>query len=807
MEIAADMQSKPCHITMLGGFHAGREDSQPVEFLPQQPSALLAYLALHLQSNPTREELIEQLLAEEEPEQAQPKMRHYLHELRRRFEQPPFEQADMLITTRKTIRLDPDRVTTDVIAFEVALRVATRTTDLQERELHLAHAVQLYHGDLLPGFYQECFVTERHRLSHLYEHALLTLTSVYEQLGDLERALEYARRTIAIDPLKEEAHCSLMRLYAEMGQPSAVVKQYQELERILKEAFEEEPSPTTRQLMETLRERAQANVPHAVNGNGGNGKPHLTSLPFQEDTEHALDTFLEAPAPLPSRLSPAPWLRFLAPASLIVLLGALGYAVLHRREKPPQPAWLVPDAKLLWVARYLPAADEKADCEPTAMTTDAAGNIYITGFVKTLHHDVDYLTLKYDKDGKLLWRRRYNGPGNDVDRARSIAVDQEGNVYVTGDSDNGKGNGTTRLSGLDWATIKYDKDGKQLWVARYNSPDDGEDRPVKVCVDNQGFVYVAGYSIVRRYLNRGIWLRKQWEVVQYEPLRGRQMWVRHDRPPEDNLEAEAVDMAVGPAGDVYVTGNYATLLGVRAKTNVLTIKYVQNGDVIWRKTYSGKGFGDVFARRIVLDSSGNVTITGEQYDGGPENNGTSNDVVTLKYDADGNQLWTPQIYDNRLRDDSPDALAVDESGAVCVAGHTGPLINLDYLTLRYDPNGSLLWAHTYNGTANGVDHANNVAFDHAGNVIVSGYAQDAGAGRRPGKEAEPIIRGDNVTLKYDLAGRILWKGVYGTVWGPDTSLVAIDDQNGVIVSGQCNDRKQNLVITTIKYAPDADTGP
>ncbi|HLK56101.1 MAG TPA: SBBP repeat-containing protein [Chthonomonadaceae bacterium] len=394
-----------------------------------------------------------------------------------------------------------------------------------------------------------------------------------------------------------------------------------------------------------------------------------------------------------------------------------------------------------------------------------------------------------------------------MDRARSIAVDKEGNVYVTGDSDNGKGNGASRASGLDWATVKYDPNGKQLWVARYNSPDDGEDRPVRVCVDRQGFVYVAGYSIVRRHLNGGIWLRKQWEVVQYEPLRGRQMWVREERPPEDNLEAEAVDMAVSPAGDVTVTGNYMTLLGVRPKTNVLTLQYAQNGDVVWRKTYPGKGFGDVFAHRLALDGAGNVTIIGEQYDGDPENNGTRNDFVTLKYDAEGNQLWTPQIYDNRRMDDSPDALAVDESGAVCVAGHTGPQINLDYLTVLYDPNGALLWANTYNGTANGPDHANNVAFDHAGNVIVTGYAQDAGAGKRPGMAAEPIIRGDNVTLKYDRTGNILWKGVYGYVWGPDDSLVAIDAQNGVIVSGQCNDSHQNLVITTFKYAPDADTGP
>src|SRR5579871_1434124 len=687
------MASEIYHVSMLGGFHVGCEGSQPVEFLPQQASALLAYLALHLKRNPTREELIEQLLAEEEPEQAQPKMRRYLLELRRRFEQPPLELADLLLTTRKTIRLDPDLVTTDVIAFEEALRMATRTTDLQEREQHLVRAVQLYHGDLLPGFYQECFVTERHRLSHLYEHALQTLTNVYEQSGDLERAVEYARRILARDALKEEAHCTLMRLFAEMGQPSAVLKQYQELEKILQEAFGEEPSPATRQLMETLRVRAQTNVPHTVNGMNGNSHP--ASLLVREDTEPALpEAWPASPrTSLPARpsSSPALWPRFLAAAGLVALLFALGSVFLHRRSAPPRSALLVPDANRLWVARYPAAPDEQENSEPTAMTVDDAGNIYITGFVRTLHNDVDYLTLKYDPGGKLIWRARYNGPGNDVDRARSIAVDKDGNVYVTGDSDNGKGNGASRMSGLDWATVKYDKDGHQIWVARFNGPDDGEDRPIKLCVDAVGNVYVAGYSIVRRRVDGGIRLLKEWEVVQYEPLHGRLMWNQQVRPAEDWLEAEAVDMAVDPSCNIYVTGNFGTNLWNRGKTVVLTIKYAPTSEVVWQRTYRGKGFGDVTARRIALDGSGNVTIAGEQYDGGLDNNGTRNDVVTVTYDADGNQKWV-HVYDNRHGDDIPDALAVDGAGNVCVAGHTGPAVNFDYLTLRYDPSGSLQWA-------------------------------------------------------------------------------------------------------------------
>ena len=799
--------ARPWRIELFGGLQILQEGGKPVQLLPQQPNALLAYLALHLQRSHTREELIERLWPEEQAGDVQKKMRNSLHLLRQRFEQPPLDQAHLLRITRQTIGLDPNFVSTDVQEFKDALSAAAATTDREARQQYLAQAARLYRGDLLPGFYQDCFVSERNRLSDLYASALHLLTQVYEQSGDLEKAVESARRVVALDPLMEEAHCTLMRLFAEMGQPSAVLRQYQELERVLKEEYGETPSAATRQLMETLRERAQANVPHTVNGKPEPISPTPAEAP---DASHTAslpafpETFPESVfASHPVRSTPTPARRPLLLGAVVVvtLMVALSSSFLHRRAMLPKSGLLVPNAQRLWVVREKPALDEKPNSQPTAMTTDAIGNIYITGFVQTLKHDVDYLTLKYDPNGKLLWRRRYNGPGNDVDRARSIAVDKDGNVYVTGESDNGKGNGLTRLSGLDWATIKYDKNGIQQWVARYNGPDDGADRPSKLCVDAVGNVYVAGYSHAKRRYKGQTGANPEWALVKYDAM-GKQVWARREDTPEWGLATSAEDMAVDPSGNIYVTG-YANIDRQGVKQTGLTIKYDSNGVPLWSQTYGGTGVGKIYFGRIALDSSGNVYILGHQDGGDLMNNGTLTDFVTLKYDSEGNQKWV-RVYDNAHKNDLQTALAVDAAGNVCVTGYSGPDDSRDYLSVRYDANGILQWARTYNGTANAADEAYGVAFDHTGNVLVTGHATDAYRRQSIGTAPELYRREDNVTIKYDPTGRPLWKGVYegGIRWGPDPCMVAIDSQNNVIVTGQSDGGNNTPVITTFKYAPD-----
>ena len=83
-----------------------------------------------------------------------------------------------------------------------------------------------------------------------------------------------------------------------------------------------------------------------------------------------------------------------------------------------------------------------------AMMVDSFGNVYVTGSSGTADSSSDCTTIKYNSDGQQQWVARYNGPGNFFDYAEAIAIDSSGNVYVTGESFVGE-------TYSDYTTIKY----------------------------------------------------------------------------------------------------------------------------------------------------------------------------------------------------------------------------------------------------------------------------------------------------------------------------------------------------------------
>jgi predicted ATPase/DNA-binding SARP family transcriptional activator len=247
----------PWRIEMLGGLRAVQGDRVMTRFRTQKTGLLLAYLAYYPYRSHPREALIDLLWSESDIAAGRQSLSQALSSLRRQLEPPGVPTGSVLIADRACVQLSPAAVTTDVAAFREALRAASRAGSSTERTECLAHAVDLDRGELLRGHYDDWILGEREGLAELYFQALGQLLAQLEEAGDWQRALQYARQGVNTDPLREEAHVELMRLASAAGQPAIGLRQYGELERILKEELGATPTAATRALARELERQAR----------------------------------------------------------------------------------------------------------------------------------------------------------------------------------------------------------------------------------------------------------------------------------------------------------------------------------------------------------------------------------------------------------------------------------------------------------------------------------------------------------------------------------------------------------------------
>lgn len=159
------------------------------------------------------------------------------------------------------------------------------------------------------------------------------------------------------------------------------------------------------------------------------------------------------------------------------------------------------------------------------VTVDPDGFIYATGHIRQTSAGVvsaDILTVKFDPNGDEVWRGVYNGPDNLNDIGISLVVDPaRRNVFVTGHSvrrttEAAAGNRASMV------TIMYDASGIERWVRRYDGPVNGHNNGVSITLDPEGSVYVSGWS-------QGTGSH-DFATVKYD-LNGNEKWVaRYDGP-------------------------------------------------------------------------------------------------------------------------------------------------------------------------------------------------------------------------------------------------------------------------------------
>ncbi|MBD1895741.1 SBBP repeat-containing protein [Coleofasciculus sp. FACHB-129] len=127
------------------------------------------------------------------------------------------------------------------------------------------------------------------------------------------------------------------------------------------------------------------------------------------------------------------------------------------------------------------------------ITVDSFGDLYITGTTNgslggTNAGGSDAWVAKYDSSGTQLWKRQLGT--NSGDDAVDVAVDNLGNVYISGTTYGSLGGTKTGIS--DAWVAKYDKSGTQQWIKQLGTPSGTESRDV--VVDNSGSVYITGLT-------------------------------------------------------------------------------------------------------------------------------------------------------------------------------------------------------------------------------------------------------------------------------------------------------------------------
>jgi len=432
-----------------------------------------------------------------------------------------------------------------------------------------------------------------------------------------------------------------------------------------------------------------------------------------------------------------------------------------------------------WVARY--DGPERGVDGAMDIGVDGAGNICVTGRSYVEGFGGDYVTIKYDAEGNEIWVVTYNGPADADDLAEALAIDASNNIYVTGTSHGG-------ATGEDYTTIKYDADGNELWVARYDGPPSAGDSGVDIAVDSSGNVYVTGRS-------EGEGTQEDYATIKYDTS-GTELWVARYNGPGSSDDA-ATSLTVDTSGNVYVTGA-SDEYGVEA--DYATIKYAPNGDVLWVARHEAAGGSDGSGGRdLAVDEFGNVFVTGC----------SEREYVTVKYDGDGNQLWIAR-YDGEGSAGGVHkavSLAVHPAGGVVVTGwsfsHWLFLSEMyQFATIRYDQDGREMWVAHDSGTVgllNTILAPSGIpvlTVDPSGNIFVAGTILMI----NPDNLDE--LDFDTITLKYDSMGNEIWAAQYR---GPGDDLdaasaLALDSAGNLYVTGISTGIGTLEDIATIKYS-------
>lgn len=290
------------------------------------------------------------------------------------------------------------------------------------------------------------------------------------------------------------------------------------------------------------------------------------------------------------------------------------------------------------------------------VATDSFGNVYITGntggaLAGIYQGKADAFIAKYNSSGTLEWKQQLGTSLDDV--SRGVAVDSNGNVYISGSTD-GALAGTKQGESDVWLA-KYNSSGTLEWKQQLGSSRGDISRGV--ATDSNDNIYISGETTgALAGVHQGA--SDAW-VAKYNSS-GTRLWDRQlGTSKDDTSEGVATDRF----GNVYISGETN---GALAGTDAWVAKYNSSGALVWKQQLGL--FGDiVHSRSVATDSNSNVYISGTTT-GALAGFFRGQTAFVAKYNSTGTLVWKQQLGGPGT--DNPYGVATDSNGNVYISGST-----------------------------------------------------------------------------------------------------------------------------------------
>ena len=336
-----------------------------------------------------------------------------------------------------------------------------------------------------------------------------------------------------------------------------------------------------------------------------------------------------------------------------------------------------------------------------------------------------------------------HGGCNSGDYGNSIAVDAQGNSFVTGWYQNTATFGTVNLTsagGYDIFIIKYDNSGQVVWAQSAGGINN--DIGYGIDLDANGNIYVAGAFTGTAMFGTAISVTSVNNssdifVARYD-MNGNPVWVQQaGSTTDDQAQAIAVDKA---AAKIYVSGYFKNncsfgSLSVTSsgQSDIFIAKYdtlaAVNSTPMWVQKGGGAGYDIPYG--VSIDAAGSVYVTGvftgnANFDGMPAISAGGDDIFLAKYNSSGIIQWVHR--DGGTQGDKGLAVAASGtdiyytgwfSGSATIGSTNLTGAGLDEIFIaKIDAAGNSQWADKAGGT--GYDQGYGICTDGAGNVYATG---------------------------------------------------------------------------------------